>query len=69
MRSKTIDRVRTLIKVGSDGRVPIGTQRLRIGNHLVIESPSAFIPPATTLCWPPHSCRRQLIRLCMESGQ
>ena len=47
--------VRTLIKVGSDGRVPIGTQRLRIekppetkvvlclhpsGHHSVLAAPS-----------------------------
>jgi hypothetical protein len=46
--------VRTTLNIGSDGRVPIGTQRLRMERPQAARWCFASTPTATTPCWP-HS--------------
>lgn len=46
--------VRTTLKIGPDGRVPIGTQRLRLEQPPGPRSCCASTPTATTQCWPHH---------------
>jgi hypothetical protein len=61
--------VRTALKIGPDGRVPIGTQRLRIERPPPPRSCSACIPRATTPYWPPRPTPKKNQPSCSPTAQ